>query len=92
MPPDVFGKEDNNSELTGKMHLFELVQNYTHGQIKESYKLFTWLEPQKCSECNVYIEDFDYYYYEKRNFDKKQTILMQYYCCINCYNELKPGN
>jgi len=75
MPPDVFGLE-NTSEITGKMHRFELIKNHTNGQIRENHKLFTWLNPKQCSECETYINDFDYHYYEKRNFDKKQTILM----------------
>jgi hypothetical protein len=88
MPPDAYDTEFSG-EINGKFHRFELVKNYTEGTIKEGFKLFTWLVPERCNECKEYIDEFQYYYYEKRNFDKKQTVLRRYFCCNNCYEELK---
>jgi len=34
--------------------------------------------------------DYHFYYFEKRSVDKQQRMLVQYHCCVKCYNELLP--
>lgn len=89
MPSDYFEVED---PLEGALRLFrpELIQNYSDGDMDNEYTLLTWKNPAPCSECNKFINDYEYYYFEKRSLDKKQTLLRQYWCCMNCYSFLAP--
>lgn len=45
----------------------------------------------KCGECEKYIEEHDYYYYDKKNVDVSSTKLLEYYCCLDCYDSQRRG-
>ena len=87
MSSDYFEVED---PLEGSLRLFrpELAIKHNDGDLDEDYILCTWKNPVKCSECGSYILTYDYYYYEKRNIDKNQTLLKQYWCCVDCFDSL----
>eukprot|EP00743_Colponemidia_sp_Colp-15_P010245 GILK01011263.1.p1 GENE.GILK01011263.1~~GILK01011263.1.p1 ORF type:complete len:1014 (+),score=191.11 GILK01011263.1:62-3103(+) len=83
LPPEA-PFDDPVSCITKRIRL-ELVANYTEGGIQPDWVQQTWMYPHKCSECDRYITDFEYYYFEKRNVDKQATLLMTYYCDVDCY-------
>jgi hypothetical protein len=39
-------------------------------------RYFTWKNPLRCNECNDWIDDYEYYYFEKRAVDKARTLLV----------------
>lgn len=75
MPPDYIENHENSYENNGKFLKPQLVIDNNDGALRENYRLFTWKNPVKCNECNEYIDDYEYYYYEKRNVDKYQSLL-----------------
>ena len=89
MASDYFEVEDR---LEGSMRLFrpELAMKHNDGKLDPDYELVTWVNPVRCEECNKFILEFEYFYYEKRNIDKKATLLKQYYCCKSCHDLLAP--
>lgn len=68
----------------------ELTVANNKGEPDPDCQYFTWRTPTRCDECQEWINDYEYYYFEKRSVDKTQRILVQYYCCINCYLERLP--
>ena len=77
-------------ECLGAQMRPELVRGYNLGEVQENVRYFTWKNPVQCSDCGEYIDDYEYFYYEKRNIDKQQSLLAQYFCCMRCFNELLP--
>lgn len=68
----------------------ELVVNNNRGEPSPGFFYYTWANPVKCDECAEFIQEYDYYYFEKRSVDKTQKLIAKYYCCVSCYNELLP--
>jgi hypothetical protein len=68
----------------------ELVIGNNKGEPDPECMYFTWRKPTKCDECGEWIHDHEYYYFEKRSVDKSQRLLVQYYCCVNCFMEKLP--
>ncbi len=69
----------------------EIMVTYNQGEIEPGYEMFTWKTPAKCAECGRYINDLEYYTYEKYSFGDKRTLLFQYMCCLSCYADLLPS-
>lgn len=89
-PSDESAKTPSFAEMLGKQLRPELVISNNRGEAASDYDYFTWKTPIKCDECTSYLMDYHYYYFEKRSVDKQQRLLVQYYCCLKCYNELLP--
>lgn len=77
-------------EIMGRQLRPELVVSNNKGEPDPECMYFTWRKPTKCDECGEWIHDHEYYYFEKRSVDKSQKILVQYYCCVNCFMERLP--
>ena len=56
----------------------------------EGMNYYTWKIPQQCSECGGIIQEYTYYYYEKRAVNKMNSLISQYYCCLKDYEKLAP--
>lgn len=67
-----------------------MVVNNNKGEPDPECQYFTWRRPTKCDECGEWINDYEYYYYEKKSVDKSQRVLAQYHCCISCYLQRVP--
>ena len=66
---------------------------YNHNnEPAEGYKYYSWKDPKPCSECGEIIQEYQYYYHEKRQLTKEKTIVQNYFCCMNCYQRLAPKN
>ena len=88
-----FVEEDLHTETTEEKLLMkrlrpELVIQNTQDKIDENYQKQTWKNPRQCSECSEWIQEYDYWYYEKRNLDANRSLLKTYFCCVKCYAEL----
>ena len=77
-------------EIMSKQLRPELCLQNNKGEPDLDCQYFTWKRPTKCDECGEFINDHEYYYYEKKSVDKTQRVLVQYYCCVNCYFERLP--
>ncbi len=69
----------------------EAMVSYNVGEIEAGYEKFTWRDPAKCSECGKYINDYEYYVYEKYAFGEQKLLMFQYACCLVCYARLLPS-
>lgn len=69
----------------------EVMSTYNNGEVEQGYQYFTWKTPCKCSECGKFINDYDYYSFEKYSFNDKKSLLFQYLCCLSCYAKLLPS-
>lgn len=56
----------------------------------QGMQYYTWKEPQQCSECGGVIQEYTYYYYEKRAVNQINSLISTYYCCIRDYEKLAP--
>jgi hypothetical protein len=89
----------NDADYTPKMLVRQLrpewMINNHDDEFVEGYVKQTWIKPTPWCSCGEYIVDFEYYYYEKRNLDKKRTLLTQLYWWPNCFfevnSEIKAG-
>ena len=57
----------------------EWIINNSNDEVAEGYIKQTWRSPTRCVVCGQFIQDFEYYFYEKRNLDKNRTIMTQLY-------------
>ena len=56
--PDCSENEDLY-DLTWRLLRPEFVIDYNDGQLHEDYRLFTWKNPIRCDECQLFIDDFE---------------------------------
>jgi hypothetical protein len=89
LPPENVDTEDM-AEAYSQLLRPEICMNFRSEEIVDNLRYCTWKYPEKCSECKEYIDEYEYYFYEKRSIDEKQTLLMRYICCVNCFSELLP--
>jgi len=66
----------------------EWIMNNISDEVAEGFIKQTWINPVKWMVWGNFIRDYEYFYYEKRNLDRKRTILTQYHCWIQCYYEV----
>lgn len=65
-----------------KMLRPELVQRYGFGeQVQDGYKFYTSTMPRVCDECHNIVLEYEFYTYEKRQYD----------VCVTCYNSKHQG-
>jgi len=69
----------------------EIMLNYSSAEMETGYEQYTWKNPVKCNECGKYIEDYEYYSYEKYSYGDRRVITFQYFCCLSCYARLLPS-
>lgn len=50
----------------------------------------TWANPQACSEGGQIIQEYTYFYYAKPAAGNLKHLLETYYCCLKCWERLKP--
>ena len=67
----------------------ELTSNYSTNETDPNYQMQTWKNPVKCTECEKYIQDYEYYTYD--TFKNRKLNKALYYCCLDCYNKLLPS-
>lgn len=94
MPPFIESSSEEDTKLENQLSRRlrpELLDKFFGDKVETSYQKFTWKDPQKCGECDEYIKEHDYYYYDKRNVDVSSTKLIEYYCCLNCYDNQRKG-
>jgi hypothetical protein len=77
-------------EIMSKQLRPEIVCTNNKGEPDPDCQYFTWKRPTKCDECGEWINDYEYYFYEKKSVDKSQRVLIQYYCCAGCFMERLP--
>lgn len=86
LPPDI--STTNLNEMDGidslsRMLRPELVEDYGAGeQVLPGYVMFNQVDPHVCGMCKQVIQDYEYYYYEKRS----------YYVCPKCFKGAKPAD
>jgi len=68
----------------------ELMINYRSNENLLSLERFTWKTPTRCTECDKYIDDYEYFIYEKPVYGERKTSPFQYICCLSCYDKLLP--
>eukprot|EP00744_Colponema_vietnamica_P001049 GILI01001788.1.p1 GENE.GILI01001788.1~~GILI01001788.1.p1 ORF type:complete len:1045 (+),score=336.05 GILI01001788.1:182-3316(+) len=88
LPPD--NPSDDSIDCLTKVMRPEYLCSYNEGLVPENWRLFTWAKPVKCDECTNFIDDFEYYHYEKRSVDKRATLVLSYFCCLSCFDRLLP--
>ena len=69
----------------------EVMTTYSCNELEPGFEKFTWKEPEKCNECIRYIQDYEYYSYDKYAYGDRKTIIMKYRCCLVCYERLFPS-
>ena len=82
----------NDDEYVPKLLVRQLrpewVINNNDSEHVEGYVKQTWKTPTRCCVWGDYIKEYDYYYFEKRNLDKRRTIITQLYCCNSWYIDI----
>ena len=68
----------------------EVMTTFASNELESGYEKLTWKNPVKCNECGKYVIDYEYYSYDKYSYGERKTIIMQYICCLLCYNHLFP--
>ena len=53
----------------------QVAANNTGEPLLTEMEYFTWKEPVKCAECEDWINDYQYYYFEKRSVEKSQKVM-----------------
>eukprot|EP00826_Nyctotherus_ovalis_P065616 TRINITY_DN964_c0_g1_i17.p1 TRINITY_DN964_c0_g1~~TRINITY_DN964_c0_g1_i17.p1 ORF type:complete len:649 (+),score=113.42 TRINITY_DN964_c0_g1_i17:758-2704(+) len=66
----------------------EIMTTHSSSDVVSGFIKFTWKYPVKCSECNKYVEDYDYYSYERVASERRAA---DYLCCLSCYTMLFPS-
>lgn len=51
----------------------------------ENFKYYAWANPIVCSECGKVIQEYVYYFYQKRKPGRDTTVVENYYCCLSDY-------
>ena len=69
----------------------ELMTTHSSNEIEAIFQKFTWKNPIKCNECNRYIDDYEYYSYERFAFGDRRGLSSEYTCCLSCYTRLLPS-
>jgi hypothetical protein len=57
-------------EIMSKQLRPEIVCTNNKGEPDPDCQYFTWKRPTKCDECGEWINDYEYYFYEKKSVDK----------------------
>jgi hypothetical protein len=79
MPPDAPGADRIDQVV--KLLRPEFVAAYGAGeQLQDGFRMYTSLNPRVCDACNQVILDYEFYNYDKREYD----------VCVACFNGKGP--
>ena len=82
-PWNLFIKVPNSCHLRT-----EALSTYTVTESSSVFEKFTWKCLVKCTECDNWIKDYDFYAHQSYRAGYNKS---QYMCCLTCYNHLSPS-